>query len=156
LVCHSAGVEVIATATAADYEETAASTIAGIVGARVEIVADNGIADTFPRLAVVGHRADVTIFAFNLVEGVVGTTSLSIAEVFSAVVAVVAQRDQQASLFFRLVNQSVAIFICAITGLGNWHCCIAVGEALFSAHPLARAKAEFALQGAGCPQRQGN
>lgn len=146
-----AGVAVIASCGVL-FEEAASTAITGVVGALVVVVADHGIADTKPGLAVVGDGAGVAVLAFAGIEVNVIAPGLALAVVLSAIVAVIAKIDVVAFVLFWFVHIFVTVIVDTVARFDCWHGRIAGGQAIFGADPLTHTESEFVGGGAWCPE----
>ncbi len=61
------------------FEVATSGSVAGVIGAGVIVVADDGIPDADARLAVVCGGAGVAVLAFALVEEIIGAPLCSVA-----------------------------------------------------------------------------
>jgi len=133
-------------------EEASSRSVAGIIGARVVVVAQHRVAVALPLLAMIAHGAGVAVLAFAAVEIGVTAPRFSIAHVRGALVGIVAQVEIVAAGLERLVRVAVAVVVHSVARFLGRDRSIALCEPAVGAHPFALARSPGVLHLACGPQ----
>ena len=153
LVGNGARVAVVTVGTV-EGKGAAAQSVAGIVCARVTVVAIYGCADALPFLAMVTNGARIAIDTLAGLEALLLATTGAQASINGTGIVVIAQIDQVATFRIRLVDVSVTVVVQTIAALGDSFRGLAFSEPLLGADSLAVTGAELGGSAAGRPQSQ--
>jgi len=154
-VRHGARIPVIAIGTVV-LEQTPSQAVAGIVGAHVAVVTDDRVARTNTVFAVIAHGARVPVNALALGQVLVGASSLSVANIFGAIVVVVAQVYVVTAHVLGFVHIAVTVVVDSVAALRGRNSRITGGQTFFRAYPEAPANPVFVTRLARGGQRQFN
>jgi len=99
---------------------------ADVVGAGVVVVAIHRVTDAHAGNAVIRDGAGIAVQAFPFSQGSMFAPGFARAEVFGAVVAVIAEVDEVTAHFGWFIGESVAIVVHPIAGLGRRVECVTI------------------------------
>jgi len=131
-----------------------AKPIAGVVRARVGIVAEHWVANTLPNFTMIPNGAGIAVLALAAFQYFVVAADLAVTGVDGTLIAVVTEVNVVPANLIRLIDIAVAIVINTVAGLGLRNRSITVTQTTFQANTFAHASTPLSNNLASGPKRQ--